>query len=78
VSRRKHFIVNPLTGGAGRDGLDVTTQELLDEIRRLRSELKQMQEVVNSLVNIVMVEYDPGEEEYGDLPPGQRFLDMYN
>lgn len=58
--------------------MDKDTQELLDEIRRLRTELKHMQEVVNSLVNIVMVEYDDGLEESVDLPPGQRFLDMYN
>jgi hypothetical protein len=57
--------------------LDKTTQELIDEIRQLRTELKHMQEVVNSLVNIVM-EMDDGQEEYDALPTNQRFLDMYN
>ncbi len=57
--------------------MDKTTQELLNEIRQLRTELKHMQEVVNSLVNIVM-EMDDGQEEYDALPTNQRFLDMYN
>jgi len=57
--------------------LDKTNQELIDEIRQLRTELKHMQEVVNSLVNIVM-EMDDGPEEFDTLPANQRFLDMYN
>ncbi len=57
--------------------MDKTTQELLDEIRQLRTELRHMQEVVNSLVNIVM-EMDDGPEEYEAVPANQRFLDMYN
>jgi hypothetical protein len=61
----------------GRNRLDKTTQELVEEIRQLRTELKHMQEVVNSLVNIVM-EMDDGQEEYDALPANQRFLDMYN
>jgi hypothetical protein len=55
--------------------LDKTTKELVEEIRQLRNELKHMQEVVNSLVNIVM---DFEEEEYDAVPTNQRFLDMYN
>ena len=61
----------------GRNHLDKTTQELIEEIRQLRTELRHMQEVVNSLVNIVM-EMDDGPEEYDTLPANQRFLDMYN
>jgi hypothetical protein len=61
----------------GRNHLDKTTQELIEEIRQLRTELRHMQEVVNSLVNIVM-EMDDGQEEYDTLPANQRFLDMYN
>ena len=57
--------------------MDKTTQELLEEIRQLRTELRHMQEVVNSLVNIVM-EMDDGPEEYDATPTNQRFLDMYN
>jgi hypothetical protein len=57
--------------------MDKTNQELIEEIRQLRTELKHMQEVVNSLVNIVM-EMDDGQEEYDAIPSNQRFLDMYN
>jgi type III secretory pathway lipoprotein EscJ len=57
--------------------MDKTTQDLIEEIRQLRIELKHMQEVVNSLVNIVM-DMDDGQEEYDALPANQRFLDMYN
>lgn len=60
----------------GRDSLDnKTTQELVEEIKQLRNELRHMREIVNSLVNIVM-DYD--EEEYDVTPTNQRFLDMYN
>ncbi len=54
-----------------------TTQELVEEIRQLRTELKHMQEIVNSLVNIVM-DFEEPEEEYDVTPSNQRFLDMYN
>jgi uncharacterized coiled-coil DUF342 family protein len=57
--------------------LDKTTQELVEEIRQLRNELKHMQEIVNSLVNIVM-DFEEVEEEYDVTPASQRFLDMYN
>ncbi|MDO9536738.1 MAG: hypothetical protein Q7J68_00275 [Thermoplasmata archaeon] len=57
--------------------MDKSTQELVEEIRQLRNELKHMQEIVNSLVNIVM-DIDGGEDEYDAIPNNQRFLDMYN
>lgn len=57
--------------------MDKTTQELVEEIRQLRNELKHMQEIVNSLVNIVM-DFEEVEEEYDVTPASQRFLDMYN
>jgi hypothetical protein len=60
----------------GRDDLDKTTQELVEEIRQLRNEVKHMQEIVNSLVNIVM-DFEE-EEDYGPTPSSQKFLDMYN
>ncbi len=56
--------------------MDKTTQELVEEIRQLRNELKHMQEIVNSLVNIVM-DFEE-EEDYGPTPSSQKFLDMYN
>ena len=57
--------------------MDKTNQELLDEIRQLRSELKHMQEIVNSLVNIVM-EMESDTDEYDVQPSSQGFLDMHN
>ena len=53
------------------------TQELLDEIKQLRSELRHMQEIVNSLVNIVM-EMEADGDEYDVMPSNQSYLDMYN
>ncbi len=40
--------------------------ELLHEIKRLRSEVQQLREIVNSLVNIVM-EYEEMDDEM-ELP----------
>ena len=57
--------------------MEKTNQELLEEIRQLRTELKHMQEIVNSLVNIVM-EMDIEVDEYDMLPSSQNYLDMYN
>lgn len=57
--------------------MEKTNQELLNEIKQLRAELRQMQEVVNSLFNIVM-EMEGEMEEYDMLPGGQGFLEMYN
>ncbi len=53
------------------------TQELLNEIKQLRSELRHMQEIVNSLVNIVM-EMEADGDEYDVMPSNQSYLDMYN
>lgn len=55
--------------------MEKTTQELLDEIKQLRVELRHMQEIVNSLVNIVM---ETEIDEYDTMPSNQSFLDMYN
>ena len=60
-----------------RDRMEKTNQELLDEIRQLRNELRHMQEIVNSLVNIVM-EMEDDIDEYDILPSSQSYLDMYN
>jgi hypothetical protein len=54
-----------------------TTEDLLKEIQQLRAELKQMQSIVNSLVNIVI---DLGELD-GDMElifPEQDNYPMYN
>ena len=57
--------------------MDKETKELLDEIKQLRSELRHMQEIVNSLVNIVM-EMEADVDEYDTMPSSQSYLDMYN
>ena len=57
--------------------MDNETQKLLDEIKQLRSELKHMQEIVNSLVNIVM-EMEADVDEYDTTPSSQSYMDMYN
>jgi len=57
--------------------MDKTNQELLDEIRQLRNEIRHMQEIVNSLVNIVM-EMEADTDEYETIPSSHSFLDMYN
>ena len=57
--------------------MDKTHQELLDEIKQLRTELRHMQEIVNSLVNIVM-ESEADIDEYDTVPSSQSYLDMYN
>ena len=54
-----------------------STEDLLKEIQQLRAELRQMQSIVNSLVNIVI---DLGELE-GDVElivPDQDNYPMYN
>jgi hypothetical protein len=54
-----------------------TTEDLLKEIQQLRAELKQMQTIVNSLVNLVI---DLGELD-GDVElmfPEQDNYPMYN
>ena len=57
--------------------MDKTNQELLDEIKQLRTEIKHMQEIVNSLVNIVM-EMESDVDEYDTRPSSQGYLDMHN
>ncbi len=57
--------------------MDKNNQELLDEIKQLRSELRHMQEIVNSLVNIVM-EMESDVDEYDMRPSSQGFMDMHN
>lgn len=54
-----------------------TTEDLLKEIRELRAELRQMQSIVNSLVNIVMdIEEMEGEGEI--IIPDPDNFSMYN
>ena len=57
--------------------MDKTNQELLEEIKQLRTEIRHMQDIVNSLVNIVM-EIETDVDIYDTQPANQSYLDMYN
>lgn len=54
-------------------------KELVAEIARLREDLKQLREIVNVLVNVVMEE-DLEDEETEGLPtyPGTEKFNIYN
>jgi len=48
-------------------------QELLAEIARLREDLRQLREVVNILVNVVMEEeWEEEEPEFPSYPSGEK------
>ncbi|MFQ5910992.1 MAG: hypothetical protein ACE5IJ_09780 [Thermoplasmata archaeon] len=52
------------------------TEELLEEIRRLRAELHEVREIVNTLFNMV-VEVDL-DEEFENIHDPRSNLSMYN
>jgi uncharacterized coiled-coil DUF342 family protein len=52
------------------------TKELLAEIRRLRAELQEVREIVNTLFNMV-VEVDL-DEEFENINDPRSNLSMYN
>lgn len=54
-------------------------QELVAEIARLREDLRQLREIVNVLVNVVMEE-DVEEEEtdFPSYPGGDNKFTLYN
>ncbi len=51
-----------------------TNEELLEEIRRLRAELEQIRQVVNTLFNMVIEEFE--EEE--PMPDRMDDFTLYN
>ncbi len=55
-----------------------TTEDLLREIRELRAELRQMQSIVSSLVNIVIDMEELDEEWILPMPEGLDNYPMYN
>lgn len=55
-----------------------TTEDLLREIRELRAELRQMQSIVSSLVNIVIDMEELDEEWILPMPEGLENYPMYN
>ena len=50
-------------------------EELHREVRRLRSEIQQLREIVNALFNAV---FEDNEEEFETLPRGDENSSMYN
>jgi hypothetical protein len=54
-------------------------KEILDEIDRLREDVRQLREVVNILVNVVMEEdLEEDEEEFPAFPTKDSRFNMYN
>lgn len=54
-------------------------QELLAEIARLREDLKQLREIVNVLVNVVMEEdVEEDETDFPSYPGGENKFTLYN
>jgi len=58
--------------------MTATTEDLIKEIKQLRAELKQMQGIVNSLVNIV-IDMEGLDEDYDlAVPEHMENYPMYN
>ncbi len=55
-----------------------TTEDLLREIKELRAELRQMQSIVSSLVNIVVEMEELDEDWILPMPEGMDNYPMYN
>lgn len=54
-------------------------KELLAEIARLREDVKQLREIVNVLVNVVMEEdWEEDEAEFPSYPTGDGKFNIYN
>jgi len=54
-------------------------KEILDEIDRLREDVRQLREVVNILVNVVMEEdLEEDEEEFSAFAGKDSRFNMYN
>lgn len=54
-------------------------KELLAEIARLREDVKQLREIVNVLVNVVMEEdLEEEESEFPTYPGSENRFNMYN
>jgi hypothetical protein len=58
--------------------MTASTEDLINEIKQLRAELKQMQSIVNSLVNIV-IDMEGLDEDYElAVPEHLENYPMYN
>jgi len=60
--------------GECKDKMPQTTEELLAEIQRLRSEIQQLREMVNALFNAV---FEDLEEDWDSLPRHEDY-NVYN
>jgi len=79
--RSKGSNAGPIIGENSTRGTSLAegNQELLAEIARLREDLKQLLEVVNILVNVVMEEECEEEEpEFPSYPSSENRFQMYN
>jgi len=56
-----------------------TEKELLAEIARLREDVRQLREIVNVLVNVVMEEdVEEEEQEFPSYPGNENRFNIYN
>ncbi len=54
-------------------------KELLAEIARLREDVRQLREIVNVLVNVVMEEdFEEEEPEFPSYPGNENKFNLYN
>jgi hypothetical protein len=59
--------------------LSESDKELLAEIARLREDLKQLREIVNVLVNVVMEEdLEEEDPEFPSYPSNEHKFNIYN
>lgn len=58
-----------------RRRMDSSSEELQAEVRRLRTEIQQLREIVNALFNAV---FEDSEEEWDSLPRSDDNSQMYN
>jgi hypothetical protein len=68
-----------MIGKCRGEALSDSDRELLAEIARLREDLKQLREIVNVLVNVVMEEdLEEEEPEFPSYPGPDNKFNIYN
>jgi len=68
-----------MIGKSRGEALSDSDKELLAEIARLREDLKQLREIVNVLVNVVMEEdLEDEEPEFPSYPGTENKFNIYN
>lgn len=64
---------------SGRGGALTEDKDVLEEIDRLREDVRQLREVVNILVNVVIEEdLDEDEDEFSTFVSKDSKFDLYN